>query len=145
VEPAQRRIDGYRIAKVMDNPQRTDKKTVLFQFDADWWRWSYQGPAVLTADAKYNSDVDMQERRSGMKSLAQSAAERSGNWRDLRKQLAIETDDLLTRAKALASKHGISLELALTLLQDMTVYSTITNSAEAVGEATAATSTAPTE
>lgn len=145
VEPAQRRIDGYRISKVMDNPDRTDKKTVLFPFDADWWRWSYQGPAVLTADAKYNSDVDMQEMRGGMKSLARAASERRENWRDLRMQRELEADDLLERAIRISKKRGISVELALTLLEDKSTYSTVTNSAEAVGAATAENATAPTE
>jgi hypothetical protein len=138
VKPAQVRIDGWRVAKVMDNPERTDKKLVLFPFNKDWWRWSYQWPAVLTADAKYNSDVDMQERRSGMKTLAKAAGERNEYWRDLRDQTQKETDDLLTRAHQLSTKHKISIETALTLLQDTTVYSTITNSADAQGEATAA-------
>jgi hypothetical protein len=138
VGPAQVRVDGYRVAKVMDNPTRTDKKQVLLPFNVDWFKWSHQWPAVLTADAKYNSDVDMQERKGGMKTLAKSAAERNGNWIDLRSQLEAETDDLLVRAKRLADKHKISIEMALTLMQDMTVYSTITNSAEATGDATAA-------
>lgn len=144
VRKAQVRIDGYRVAKVMDNPERTDKRLVLFPFDKDWFRWSYQGPAVLTADAKYNSDVDLQERKSGMKTLAQSTAERSGYWRDVRKQLEIETDDLMQRAARLAAKHKVSIEMALTLMQDLTSYSTMTNSASAVGEASAETPPATT-
>lgn len=144
VRKTQTRVDGWRVAKVMDTPGRTDKKMVLFPFDPDWFRWSYQGPAVLTADAKYNSDVDMQERKAGMKTLAKSTAERNGYWRDVRNQLETEADDKLTRAKRLSTKHKISIELALTLLEDMTVYSSVTNSAEAVGEATAANA-GPTE
>lgn len=141
VRKCQVRVDGYRIAKVMDNPERTDKKMVLFPFNPEWWKWSYQGPAVLTADAKYNSDVDMQERKAGMKSLARAARERNSYWRDLRKQIETEADDLLSRAKNLATKHGVSLETALVILQDMSSYSSISNSAEAVGAASASAPT----
>ena len=82
---------------------------------------------MLTADAKYNSDVDLQERKSGMKTLAKSTAERGDDWRDIRTQCAKEADDLLTRAKMLSVKHDIDIGIALTLLQDTTVYSTVTN------------------
>jgi len=117
VRPAQTRIDGYRIASVMDNPERTDKKTVYFPFNEDWWRWSYQGPAKLTADAKYNSDVDLQERRAGLKTLAKGAAERGDYWKDIRQQNEVEADDLLTRAGRIAKAHDISIELAISLLE----------------------------
>ena len=117
VKPAQSRIDGYRIASVMDNPARTDKKTVYFPFNADWFKWSYQGPAKLTADAKYNSDVDLQERRAGQKTLSQSTAERGNYWRDTRAQNELEADDLMQRATRISKKHGISIELAISLLE----------------------------
>ena len=117
VAKSKRRVDGYRIAKVMDNPERSDKKTVLFPFNKDWFRWSYQGPAVLTADAKYNSDVDLQERRAGLKTLRDSTAERGNYWRDVRDQSSIEVDDLLVRAKEIAAKHDISIELAISLFE----------------------------
>ncbi len=117
IRQAQTRIDGYRIASVMDNPLRTDKKIVLFPFNAEWFKWNYQGPAKLTADAKYNSEVDQSERRTGLKSLSKAAAERGDYWRDLREQNQTEADDLLARAKALAKKHGVSVELALSVLE----------------------------
>lgn len=134
------RIDGWRIASVMDNPARTDKATILFPFNEDWFRWSYQGPAKLTADAKYQSSVDIEERKAGMKTLAKSAAERGEYWKDLRATMEVEANDLLERAKRLADQHGISVETAIILLQDNTSYSTLTNSAEATNNASAAAS-----
>ena len=101
----------------MDNPLRTDKKTVYFPFNAEWFKWTYQGPAKLTADAKYNSDVDLQERRAGQKTLAKSSAERGDYWRDTRKQNETEADDLLERATRISVKHGVSIELAISLLE----------------------------
>lgn len=137
VMPAQRRIDGYRVACVMDNPARTDKQVTLFPFNEDWFKWSYQGPAKLTADAKYQSSVDIEERKAGLKTLAKSAAERGDYWKDLRKQNQDEVTDLLERAKELSDKHGVSMEVCLTLLQDQSSYSTVTNSAAATSEAQA--------
>lgn len=117
VRPAQARVDGYRIASVMDNPARTDKKIVLFPFNPDWWRWTYQGPAKLTSDAKYDSDVDIQERKAGIKTLAKSAAQRGDYWRDVRKQRLLEARDLLEAASAIAKEFNISIELAISLLE----------------------------
>lgn len=126
VIPAQTRIDGFRVAKAI--------KLGLLPASVDWWKWTYQGPAELTADEKYSSDVDHQERKSGRKTMAKSAAQRGDYWRDIRAQKATEADDLLTRATALAKKHKIAVETAIVLLQDMTSYSTLTNSADAVAE-----------
>lgn len=119
VDPAQMRINGYRIASVMDNPERTDKKVVLFAFNADWWKWNSQGQAKVTADAKYQSAVDIEERRSGLKTLAKSAAERGEYWKDVRAQNQAEANDLLERAGQLAEQHDIAIELAISLLEKM--------------------------
>jgi hypothetical protein len=120
IRPAQIRIDGFRVAKVMDNPERTDKKLILFPYNPEWYRWSYQGPGEVTADKKYDSDVDVQERRTGYQTLAEGCARRGGYWRDKRVQSQLETDDLLTRAGELAKKHGVTTELVLTLMESPT-------------------------
>ena len=62
-----------------------------------------------------------------MKTLAKATAERGDDWRDIRNQCTKEADDLLTRAKVLSVKHDVDIGIALTLLQDTTVYSTVTN------------------
>jgi hypothetical protein len=120
VKPCQIRIDGWRVSKVMDNPERKDKKLVLFPFDPDWYKWSYQGPGELTADKKYDSDVDVQERHAGYQTLAKGCARRGDYWRDNRSQSEMETDDLLTRAGALAKKHGVKIETVITLMENPT-------------------------
>lgn len=119
VDPAQMRVNGYRIASVMDNPQRSDKQIVLFPFNPDWYKWNSQGQARVTADAKYQSSVDIEERRAGLKTLSKSAAERGEYWKDVRAQNALEADDLLERAQIIAEKHGIAIELAISLLEKM--------------------------
>ncbi len=130
VKPAQTRIDGYRVAKVMDNPARTDKKTVFFPFNVDWWRWSYQGPAELTADEKYSSDVDLQERRTGRKTLAKSAAQRGDYWKDIRSQRKLEADALFKDAEELATRYGVPIEVALARLEDTSSTSSLTTSVQ---------------
>lgn len=120
VKPAQIRIDGFRVATVMDNPERSDKKQVLFPYNPEWYRWSYQGPGELTADKKYDSDVDVQERHAGYQTLSKGCARRGDYWRDNRKQSETETDDLLTRAGMLAKKHGVPIETVLTLMESPT-------------------------
>lgn len=109
ITKARRRMDGFRLACAIQLGE--------LPANPEWWRWSYQGPARLTADAKYDSDVDIQERKSGVSTLARSAARRGEYWRDVRGQRDIEADDLLTRAGALAAKHKISIELALSILE----------------------------
>ncbi len=112
IEPALRRYQGYALSKAI--------KLDLLPFDSDWWQFEYQGPAKLTADAKYNSDVDLQERKAGLKTLARSTAERGEDWEDVRNQSELEANDLLTRARRIADGHGITIELALTLLEQPT-------------------------
>lgn len=109
IEKARRRMDGWRLSCAI--------KLGLLPENPDWFRWSYQGPGKLTADAKYDSDVDIQERRSGIGTLAKSTAKRGDYWRDVRNQRDVEAADLLTRAQKLADQFKISIELALSLLE----------------------------
>jgi capsid protein len=78
VEPACRRIDGWRIAKAM---QRGD-----LPWSDEWWRWKYQGPARLTADEKYSSDVSLQELTIGLTTYEIECAKRGEWWQDVMKQ-----------------------------------------------------------
>jgi hypothetical protein len=52
-----RRIDGYRISKAV--------KLGILPPNKDWWRWEYQGPAEVTADRKYESEIDLEENHRG--------------------------------------------------------------------------------
>jgi capsid protein len=118
--PAMRRIDGWRISKAI--------KLGLLAPSKEWYMWDYQGPSRLTADAKYESDVDLQELGAGVGTLASAAARRGTYWEDVRGQQDKEVTDLLTRATIQAKKFGISLEQAITLYRQVGNYSTITNS-----------------
>lgn len=109
VESMQRRIDGFRVSCAVQLKQ--------LPFNPDWWRWSYQGSAKLTADAQYDSNVDIQQRKGGSKTLAKSAAQQGDYWRDIRKQKRIEAEDLLTTASELAKTYGTNIEFVVSLLE----------------------------
>jgi capsid protein len=107
--PPTRRYDGYALAKAM--------KLGLLPWDDDWWRFEYQGPARLTADAKYDSDVQLQEVRAGVRSRARMAANLGEDLTDVRQIREREVNELLTAARRIADQHGIPLGTALALLE----------------------------
>lgn len=123
--PAIRRIDTWRLAKAI--------KLGLLPANDQWYQFDYQGPAKLTADEKYSSDVDLQEMDAGASTLARVAGKRGNYWEDVRRQKEIEADDLLTRAGVLAKKHKVTMEMAIMLLsrtKTTTTTATITNEPE---------------
>jgi hypothetical protein len=103
------RIDAWRIAKAIKEGE--------LSLNPDWWKISHQTPEQLTADKGYSSQVDREEYKLGFTTLKDIAARRGRWWEEERAQQEAEADDLLTRAKALAEKHGVSIEAALSLLQ----------------------------
>jgi len=101
-------IDPWRIAKAI--------KAGRLPEDNDWWRWEYQFAAKKTADAKYDSDVALQEMRAGITTQKNVCAAR-GLWNeDVSKQKKNEAIVLLTDASELSEKFGISISEALNLL-----------------------------
>lgn len=79
VRPASARLNGFRIRKAIklgDLPE-----------DIDWWKLEYQGPAKLTGDEKYSSDVAIQEIRAGIKTPQVACGERELWWQDVIKDL----------------------------------------------------------
>lgn len=82
IEPTQRRIDSWRIAKGI--------KLGLVQPNDEWWKFRYQKAARLTADAKYESQKDLEEFSAGVTSLEKLAANRGGDWVELQDQLLTE-------------------------------------------------------
>lgn len=75
IEPAARRIDGWRISKFI--------KLGLLPEVTDWWKWEHQFPAAITADKKYDSDVDVQEMRSGLQAPQDAIGRRGEYWEDV--------------------------------------------------------------
>ena len=109
VEKACRRVDGYAISKAI--------KLGLLPPDVDWWRWEYQGPGDISADRKYDSEIDIEEISRGLGTQKNAIARRGGFYEDVRIQRKQEADDELKDAAELAKKHGITLQEALNVLR----------------------------
>ena len=103
------RIDAWRIAKAIKEGELPE--------NPEWWKIAHQTPEQMTADKGYSSQVDREEYKLGFVTLKDIAARRGKWWEEERAQMESEADDLLTRATALAKRHGISIEAALSLLQ----------------------------
>lgn len=95
-------VDGWRIAKAI--------KSGWIAASNDWWRWEYQFAARLTADKKYDSEVDINEMVSGVGTQSGACARRGFWWEDVNKQKERELRDKLTRAKSIASEFGLSIQ-----------------------------------
>lgn len=112
VEKNMRRIDGYRISKFI--------KLGLLPENKEWWKWTYQGPAMPTADAKYDSDIALQEIRGGIDTRARACARRGTYYEEVDAQRELETDSLLARAQRLSKKYGMTIQEVITLMNTPT-------------------------
>jgi hypothetical protein len=74
IEKAMRRIDGYALSKAI--------KLGLLPDDPDWWKWEYQGPSRVTADAKYDDDIDRERLKMGGLTYRDWYAKRGMWWED---------------------------------------------------------------
>lgn len=92
IEPARRQLDNWRINVFM---QRGD-----LPFNEEWMRYRYQVPAKLTADAKYQSQVDLIEYAAGFTTQERIAANRSSSWEDDQDQKIREIKRAVERANA---------------------------------------------
>lgn len=98
IEPAVRRIDAHRISIFQRNGQLPSPPDALSKLE-------YQPAAELTADKKYDSDVDAQEIRIGVKSRTSSAMKRGETLADVRDTKAAEVEDWINRGKLIFAKH----------------------------------------
>jgi capsid protein len=98
---AMRRIHGYAIAKAI--------KLGLLPMSDEWWKWEYQLPPEITADKKYDSDVDVQEYNARFTTLKRACGKRGAYWEDIQDQWLIEQKRLQTRAVEL----GVDLAQAV--------------------------------
>ena len=112
VIPWRRRFDTYRIAKAMKRGE--------LPFNRDWYRFGYGGFQNLTADKKYDVDVDLRMLRAGIVSKASVAQKYGADLADLDLTRETELDRLLTAAERIAAAHpDISVETAFRLLQEL--------------------------
>lgn len=90
------RVDGYAISKSIKMEDLAE--------DPDWYKWEYQGPGDVTADAKYDSDVALQEINQGLSTRKKECAKRGDYWEDDDAQREKETRSDLARATRLAKE-----------------------------------------
>jgi hypothetical protein len=72
----------------------------LLEPDVDWWKFDYQGPAKFTADAKNESDMAINEHRSGHRTMKRICADNAEYWQDNQDQLIAEEVRLQAKCKA---------------------------------------------
>lgn len=109
VSQAAMRVDGYALSKAI--------KGGILPPNKEWYKWEYQGPAELTADKKYDSQVDETEFQLGFRTLKNICARRGEYYEDVRKQRVKETSELLADAKGLADTYKLPIETAINLLE----------------------------
>lgn len=99
LRPALERIDPWRVSVAT--------QLEILAEDPDWFKWAHQGPAQLTADAKYNSDVDVQETRNALKTRRKALAQRGDYIDDVDAETERDADNKWARAIRIAKKHAL--------------------------------------
>lgn len=81
-----------------------------------FWKVKWQAPKKITVDNGRDSKANADALKLGTRTLAEDTGERGHDWQEVRGQIEREADDLLSRAKMLADKHGVTMETAISLL-----------------------------
>jgi hypothetical protein len=92
-----RRADRFAVACAIDNGE--------LAFDREWFRWDYMPARMVTADAKYDSDVAVQEINSRLSTHEAESGKRGRYWQDDIDQWCKERKYLFD----LADKIGLDL------------------------------------
>lgn len=90
--PASSRFNFFRVSKAIKLGQLPP--------DVDSWKFGYQGPARITSDEKYSSDVAIQEIRACIKSPQQACAERNEYWEEVQDRAIAFEKRLQEKCKA---------------------------------------------
>ena len=104
LEPACARFDGFRISSAVQIGALPQNK--------DWWKFTYQGPARITADAKYESEVDASEVARGFKTRRRAIANRGEYIDDVDKATEQDGENKWAMAERLSKRFKISIETA---------------------------------
>jgi hypothetical protein len=96
---ALRRIHGYAIAKAI--------KLGLLPESDEWWKWEYQLPALITADRKYDSAVDVDEYNNQFTTLRDVCGRRAAYWEDTQDQWIREKFRKIQRSRQIGSEMGM--------------------------------------
>lgn len=104
VEPVCRRIDGFRIAKAI--------KAGFLPENDEWFKWTYQSRAELTADRKYESEIDLSEMRSGVTPRRTVCAKRGHDKGEVDDEIELDANDRWSRSAKVSAAHGITIQEA---------------------------------
>jgi len=99
----------YAVAKAMQTGR-------LPQNNADWWRWDFETPALLTVDEGHDHKADVENVRSGFMTEAEFTSKRGKWWEDVRQGRKREVERILSDAAELAARYGITTGEAVDLL-----------------------------
>lgn len=102
-------IVNFAVAKAMN-------AGLLPQNNGDWYSWGFTKGSVIQVDLGNEEQAQRESYKLGTATLSEIAAKKGQDWVELREQQQRETEDLLVRATALSTKHGIDLSSALSLL-----------------------------
>jgi hypothetical protein len=104
LEPALLRIDGFRVSSAVQIGALPQNK--------DWWKWTYQGPARITADAKYESEVDISEVAKGLKTRRRALANRGEYIDDVDKETERDATHKWEAAERVSKRFKVPIETA---------------------------------
>lgn len=108
VGPVARRITGYRIAKAI--------KAGFLRENSEWFMWRFQWPAKLTADRKYDSEIDLEESLRGLMTDQKFCGRRGDDRDEVYEEVFTEGDRKLEMAKKLSGKYGVTIQEAHDML-----------------------------
>ena len=108
VKPVRRRIDGWRVSKAIKMGALPD--------DVDWYKFDYQGPANITADKRYDSDVDLQETARGIQTEQNAIAKRGGYLEDVYADKVAAADMRSQMALEHSQKYGTTFMESYSIL-----------------------------
>lgn len=108
LEPACVRFDGFRISSAI--------QLKALPANAEWFKWTYQGPARITADAKYESDVDKQEVANGLKTRREAIARRGCYKDDVDAEIERDATQKWEKAERVSNRFKIPIETAFNSL-----------------------------
>lgn len=109
LRPPARRVIGYAISKAI--------KLGKLDPDPDWYRWDFSMPPKMGIDDGRFAQQRRADLVAGVETLERDALDRGTTWVATRNQREREVVDLLTRADRIAKQFDISVDAALTLLQ----------------------------
>jgi capsid protein len=109
------RVDGWALSKAINNGELDP--------DPDWSMWDYQVPARITADAKYDSEIDVNEVRANLKTKKEACGNRGEYYEDVQAQRQIEREAVLAEAKVHHDKYkddGLTFDQAIIFVESPT-------------------------